>query len=133
VTVTGTITGTTDDGGGLDTYWIALWDDLEVKDSLQLTVPVGTTQPFTATLGFLGLYGTGYPGIGVHINETVGGSSIFYEDPFYPLDVPGSCGVVPTTTPIPVPTLSAWSLALLGAGVAGAAWVATRRRKKNHC
>src|SRR5262249_33045982 len=90
VTISGSITGDTDDGGGLDRVSFEVWDDGAMKDSEIVSVPVGTTQPVNVTLSFLGLYGSGAPGVGVLVSD-VGGANLFDQDPFFPTDVTGVC------------------------------------------
>lgn len=90
VNIKGVVTGTTDDGGGLDTVTYELWDDGEVKDSEVVSIPVGLSMAVDVTLEFEGLYKTGAPGVGVLESET--GLLI---DPFYPTDEAGTCSANP--------------------------------------
>ena len=86
--IVGTITGTDDDTGkSIDLVEFDLWDDGDLKDKTVLEVPVGETIPVDVTLSFKGLYGKGAPGVGVGAPEIDGG----YIDPFYPVDINGSC------------------------------------------
>ncbi len=90
-----TVTGDTDDGGGFDKIEFQVWDDGELKDSRTAEVRVGTTVDVNAFLSFVGLYGTGAPGVGIEIldldaaGDPVG--TLSYDDPFYPEDVDGPC------------------------------------------
>ncbi len=94
VTVAGKVTGTTDDGGGKDVITFQLWDDGTLKDSGDISVPVGQTIDFSVTLDFAGLYGHSAPGVGVYSSEV--GLRV---DPFYPTDRAGTCGGVLTVAP----------------------------------
>ncbi|WP_151525613.1 cell wall-binding repeat-containing protein [Serinicoccus kebangsaanensis] len=89
------ITGTTDDIGGFDRVEFQVWDDGTMKDSRILEVEVGTTRDLHAFLSFVGLYGTGAPGVGIMINDVDGAGSLVstldYVDPFFPDDVDGPC------------------------------------------
>lgn len=98
VTISGDVTGAVDDGGGVDQVSFQLWDDGSLKDSAVIDVPVGSTETVEVTLSFLGLYLSGAPGVGVLVREEPGGSVLFSEDPFFPIDVAGvcpSCGITP--------------------------------------
>ena len=89
------ITGTTDDVGGFDRVRFEVWDDGTLKDSRVLEVQVGTTRDVNAFLSFVGLYGTGAPGVGIIIRDVdadgdpVG--TLETVDPFFPDDVDGPC------------------------------------------
>ncbi|WP_134773377.1 cell wall-binding repeat-containing protein [Ornithinimicrobium flavum] len=92
--VNGTVTGTTDDGGGFDRLSFQVWDDGVLKDSREREVAVGSTVDLTAFLSFVGLYGTGAPGVGIIIEDITASGSDGYlalEDPFFPEDVDGPC------------------------------------------
>lgn len=89
VTISGTLTGTTDDGDGYDQVTFELWDDGELKDSKDVSVRVGETININITLAFDSLYGTLAPGVGVLVNDN--GNYIFILDPFYPQDIEGEC------------------------------------------
>jgi hypothetical protein len=91
VTISGQMTGTTDDGGGLDQVSFEVWDDGTMKDSQIVNIPVGTTQSVSVTLTFLGLYLSGAPGVGVVVNDIPGAGNLLVEDPFFPSDVVGVC------------------------------------------
>ena len=91
VTISGQITGTTDDGDGYDEVIFELWDDGEIKVSSELKVKVGETMNFKVTLSFESLYGTSVPGVGVYIYDLPSESEIYREDPFIPEDISGSC------------------------------------------
>lgn len=123
VNVTGNVTGTTDDGGGLDQITIELWDDGSNRATATTSVPVGTTQSINVTLGFDGAYGVGAAGIGVLVID--GGSTIFSIDPFVPTDVVGSCG----TQAIPVMSLPMLFGTGAGLTLAGMFGLRNRRRK----
>lgn len=99
VTVSGTLTGTNDDGGGNDIVIFELWDDGTLKDSANVSVAVGTTKSFSINMEFKGTYLTGAAGVGVYANEL--GWSV---DPFYPTDVIGSCNEHLLLSIIPVVT-----------------------------
>lgn len=90
VNIKGEVTGTTDDGNGLDNVTYELWDDGTLKDSETLSIPVDSTILVDVTLEFEGLYLTGAAGVGVYESETG-----LFEDPYYPTDVPGVCSVNP--------------------------------------
>lgn len=102
VTIAGYLTGTEDDGYGLDIVTFDLWDDGELKDSADVSVPVGETHSFNVTLGFSGRYLSGAPGVGVLANEV--GYSL---DPFYPEDIQGTCSVEAIKCWISPPTIVA--------------------------
>ncbi|GAA5161206.1 hypothetical protein GCM10011366_09090 [Ornithinimicrobium tianjinense] len=93
--VTTSVTGTVDDGGGFDRFRVEVWDDGVLKDSRDREVEVGTSRDIYSFLSFVGLYGTGAPGVGIVIDDIDGaGNSVgtlAYEDPFYPEDVDGPC------------------------------------------
>lgn len=91
VTVAGVVTGTTDDGGGMDVITFELWDDGTLMDSEDISVKVGRTASFSLTMGFIGLYGSIAPGVGVYAPELN-----WWIDPFYPMDQQGSCGYTVT-------------------------------------
>ena len=91
VTISGQITGTTDDGYGYDEVGFELWDDGEVKDSENLKVKVGETMNFKVTLSFESLYGTSVPGVGVYIYDLPERTEIYRNDPFIPENISGSC------------------------------------------
>lgn len=89
------VTGTTDDGGGFDRVRFEVWDDGVLMDSREREVAVGSTVDLAAFLSFVGLYGTGAPGVGIIVEDidASGGSggSLVVEDPFFPEDVDGPC------------------------------------------
>lgn len=93
--VNATVTGTTDDGGGFDRLRFEVWDDGMLMDAREREVAVGSTVDLTAFLSFVGLYGTGAPGVGIIIDDinAAGGSDgyLAVEDPFFPEDVDGPC------------------------------------------
>lgn len=91
VTLTGDVTGTVDDGGGLDQVALQVWDDGIKKDEVIVQIPVGTTQTIDESLSFLGLYLTGAPGVGVLVVDVPGGALLQNVDPFFPTDVAGVC------------------------------------------
>ncbi|NLG20793.1 MAG: cell wall-binding repeat-containing protein [Actinomycetales bacterium] len=90
-----TVAGTSDDGGGFDKMRVTLWDDGEIMDTRLLEIPVGQTVNRTAFLSFVGLYGTGAPGVGITLYEAdaagVAGATIDSKDPFIPEDQEGPC------------------------------------------
>lgn len=91
ITIAGSITGDVDDGGGVDQVGFELWDDGTMKDSGELDIPVGTTQPINVTLNFLGQYQTGAPGVGVLVYDLPSHTLLYVVDPFIPTDVAGVC------------------------------------------
>ena len=91
VTISGQIKGTEDDGDGYDAVSFQLWDDYQLKDSKDLKVKVGETMNFKVTLSFESLYGTSVAGVGIYVYDMPDESEIYYEDPFIPEDVTGSC------------------------------------------
>ena len=92
VTITGNITGVTDDGDGDDNITLELWDDGEVKDSKTIRIKVGTTQNIAVTLSFNSLYGTDASGVGIYIDEAQDSRNyMFSDDPFTPTDITGKC------------------------------------------
>lgn len=100
VTITGSIGGTVDDGGGFDQVQFELWDDGELKDFELVRIPVGVTRAVNVTLGFQGLYKTGAPGVGVYVYDLPDDQEpLFVEDPFFPTDVQGTCEV-PASVPV---------------------------------
>ncbi len=90
IRVTGQVTGVNDDGGGMDNVTFELWDDGQLKDSVEIQVPVGQTQQVDVTMAFAGRYLTGAAGVGVYAGE-IGLNS----DPFIPTDVAGTCETLP--------------------------------------
>lgn len=124
VRVVGQVSGTVNDGAGLDQIAIQLWDDGALRDSRALAIPVGATNAFDVTLTFSGQYGVGVPGVGIVIEDQPGGEQIYINDPFIPTDVPGSCGPGSVTA---VPTLSQGGMATLILLCAALAW--WRQRK----
>jgi len=93
VTIAGELNGTVDDGGGVDQVSFQLWDDGTLKDSATVDIPVGSTQPFSVTLSFLGLYLTGAAGVGVLVVDDPSAGILFDQDPFFPTDVAGVCPI----------------------------------------
>ncbi len=91
VTISGQITGTTDDGDGYDEVSFQLWDDYQLKDSKDLKVKVGETMNFKVTLSFESLYGTSVAGVGVYVYDMPDEVEIYSNDPFIPEDITGSC------------------------------------------
>ncbi|AXH95787.1 cell wall-binding repeat-containing protein [Ornithinimicrobium avium] len=93
--VKGSVTGDTDDGGGFDKIRVQVWDDGILKDARDTEVAVGTTMDVTAFLSFVGLYGTGAPGVGIEIVDIDGSgdpvATLSSDDPFFPEDVDGPC------------------------------------------
>lgn len=93
--VDATVTGTTDDVGGFDRFLVRVWDDGTIKDSRTAEVPVGATQDVTVFLSFMGLYGTGAPGVGIEILDVDGAGTelgqLSYDDPFFPDEQDGYC------------------------------------------
>ncbi|GAA4867892.1 cell wall-binding repeat-containing protein [Serinicoccus chungangensis] len=89
------LTGTTDDVGGFDRVRFEVWDDGTLKDSRILEVGVGTTRELNAFLSFVGLYGTGAPGVGIVISDVDADGDVVGTlesvDPFFPDDVDGPC------------------------------------------
>lgn len=93
--VTTTITGDTDDGSGFDRFRVQVWDDGTLKDERVREVAVGATMDVYTFLSFVGLYGTGAPGVGIVVEDVDGAdnpvSTLALEDPFFPDDVDGAC------------------------------------------
>lgn len=93
--VSGTYTGTTNDGSGFDDVRVVVWDDGVMKDSRDFEVAVGATVDVSTFLSFVGLYGSGAPGVGIQILDIDDAGSIvdglFSQDPFFPEDVDGPC------------------------------------------
>lgn len=92
--VDATVTGTTDDGGGYDQVRFEVWDDGVLKDSRVREVAVGTTMDLHVYLSFVGVYGTGAPGVGIVINDIDAAGVdhwVDWEDPYIPEDVDGVC------------------------------------------
>jgi hypothetical protein len=84
--ITGSVTGNTNDGNGLDEVSCSVWDDGEKKDEKSAFIPVGTTQNIDIKLSFEGVFGTSAPGVGIQCTELG-----VNEDPFYPQEVTGTC------------------------------------------
>ena len=122
INVTGTIQGTTDDGGGLDQIELQIWDDGALVASVPFSVPASGEHPFDIDASFEGLYATGAAGVGVYLLDMPGTGNLFSLDPFIPTDVPGSCAG--QTPPSPVPGPGGLALLLLGS-VLG--WFGVRR------
>ncbi|TWD16918.1 hypothetical protein FB557_0464 [Marihabitans asiaticum] len=108
VTIDATLTGTTDDGGGLDSVYFSLWDDGEIEAMYTAQVPVGETVNISVVLGFSGLYQLGAEGVGITVGEAEGARDLFREDPFIPEDSSGECnpddGPTATTSTSPSTT-----------------------------
>ncbi|MCW8925317.1 MAG: hypothetical protein OQJ84_03595 [Xanthomonadales bacterium] len=121
-TISGDVTGDTDDGGGLDSVTCEVWDDGALKDSETLTVPVGATQLLEFNLEFEGEFGTGAAGVGLVCNE-IG----FSADPFIPEEVAGSC----PSMAVGVPTMPRSGLLILVSliGLLGLSVLFMRRQK----
>ncbi|MCX7556651.1 hypothetical protein OS187_07420 [Xanthomonadaceae bacterium JHOS43] len=115
ITIAGSVTGTTDQGDGMDFITLELWDDGTLMDSAQVDVPVGDTISFNEILGFFGPYLTSASGVGVYIVDSDGSTSLFTSDPFVPVDeCAGAAHFSPTNVPAGSPT-SLTLLALLAA------------------
>ncbi|WP_395705887.1 hypothetical protein [Casimicrobium huifangae] len=114
-----TVTGTTDDGGGLDNVFFTIWDDGVQKYNRTVQVAVGQTASFPITVSYGGLVGSTALGIGVYVGESQGSGNLLAIDPFVPL--PGC--QVPTSSPT---TLIAMMLSVLGL----AGFALSRRRGK---
>jgi hypothetical protein len=115
-----TVTGTTDDGGGNDTVFFSIYDDLVRTFQQSFAVPVGQTRSFTIAASYGGSVGGAIDGIGIFLSETnVDNGELIFIDPFQPTQV--SCAV-PTSSVGFAPLL-----ALLLASVVGFRLV---RRKK---
>jgi RHS repeat-associated protein len=66
-----------------------LWDDGILKDSKTISIPNGVTRQVDISLGFLGYYLHGAPGVGIYVDEGAGRYRL--SDPFYPVDAQGNC------------------------------------------
>lgn len=122
INVQGEVTGTVDQGGGMDFIVIEIWDDGELKDSAQVDVPVGDVISFDEALGFLGAYLTDADGVGVYVTDS-NGATLFDEDPFIPANF---CHT--HTAPVVVPASSTTQLALLALLAALGGLLVLRRR-----
>jgi len=128
VSVTGnvTVTGATNDGGGLDNFVVELWDDQVRKANTHFSVPVGTTQTFSFSFTVPGKVGTSAPGVGIYVPEVDNGSGVTAVDPFFPTPISG-CVIGQALN---VPTMSTGGLvALAGMLAALAGWLGFGRRK----
>ena len=90
VTFTFTVTGTVNDGSGMDSVTVMIWDDGVVMAERSYQVPVGTTQTVTDQLFWSGPIGTSAPGIGVCLRDSPGGVYLECVDPFFTEEVSSS-------------------------------------------
>jgi hypothetical protein len=97
-----TVTGTVDDGGGNDVVWFTIFDDNIEKFAQQISVPVGTTTTTVVSVNYPGTIGTVFPGIALLVGELRDDSNLVDVDPFFPTPsgAGGAClvGAIPTTS-----------------------------------
>lgn len=130
VFVTGDLsfTGSVDDGGGLDSVLLEIWDDGALKFTDTFELAVGSSGSFHFEAFYAGLVGTAAPGIGVYVSD--GGNTVISLDPFFlphyadPGQCRENCG--PTGA---VPEPATWAMMLMGFGATGFALRKGRRRK----
>ncbi len=112
-----TITGSTDDGGGMDQAAFQIYDDGTLKFQQLLSVLVGDTQTFHVVTQYPGLIAGGAPGLGLVVADMPGGSFDLIIDPFFlphysdPSQCTVNCGIVPEPGSL---LLSALGLGALG-------------------
>ncbi len=86
-----TVTGTVDDGGGNDVVWFTIFDDNVEKFAQQISVPVGSTTTTVVNVNYPGGVGGSAPGIGLLLGEARDASDLFDLDPFFPTASGGAC------------------------------------------
>lgn len=86
-----TVTGTVDDGGGNDVVWFTVFDDGVEKFAQQISVPVGSTTTTVVSVSYPGGVGGSAPGIGLDLGELRGDDDLFEIDPFFPTATGGAC------------------------------------------
>lgn len=86
-----TVTGTVNDGGGNDVVWFTIFDDGVEKFARQISVPVGSTTTTVINVNYPGGIGGSAPGIGLELGELRGDSDLFEIDPFFPTATGGAC------------------------------------------
>jgi PEP-CTERM motif-containing protein len=124
-----TFTGTTDDGGGMDSVSLQIYDDFDLKFDQAYSLAVGDTGTFHFSTSYPGLVGTIAPGIGIYAVDN--GDYAVVLDPYYlphysdPSQCQRDCGPVGS-----VPEPSTWAMMLFGFGMAGGAMRFSRRKVK---
>lgn len=96
-----TVTGTVDDGGGNDVVWFTIFDDNIEKFAQQISVPVGTTTTTVVNVNYPGQVGTVIPGIALLLGEFRDDGSLQDIDPFFPTNSGGGAclgAAIPTTS-----------------------------------
>jgi hypothetical protein len=117
-----TVTGTVDDGGGNDVVWFTIFDDNIEKFAQQISVPVGTTTTTVVNVNYPGGVGGSAPGIGLLLGETRGDDNLIDVDPFFPTATGGTC------LGTQIPTTSGSTLLLLAALIVALSVPLLRRR-----
>ena len=117
-----TVTGTVDDGGGNDVVWFTIFDDNIEKFAQQISVPVGTTTTTVVSVNYPGGVGGSAPGIGLLLGETRGDDNLIDVDPFFPTATGGTCGAAQ------IPATSGSTLLLLAALIVALSVPLLRRR-----
>ena len=117
-----TVTGTVDDGGGNDVVWFTVYDDGIEKFARQISVPVGSTTTTVVNVNYPGGIGGSAPGIGLQLGELRGDADLFDIDPFFPTATGGAC------LGTPIPTTGGSTLLLLAALIVALSVPLLRRR-----
>jgi hypothetical protein len=119
VTMSASVTGTTDDGGGNDVVCGVVFDDGDVVASQCFDIPVGSTVVQQFFFQWVGPTGGDAPGVGLYIIDATDaafpdeGPTLAFIDPFFV---------------VPVPTLSEWAqILMLALLVGGGLWTLRRR------
>lgn len=118
INIVGDVSGTNDLGGGSDQIRFSVYDDGAELDFEIVSIVVGQTVTIDVDLGFEGLYGQGAPGVGVYVFDGPSadfGQVLFDSDPFFPVDVAGTCGgaPIPLEPATPIPVNSPWAIGVL--------------------
>lgn len=129
VTYTISVTGTTDDGGGMDQVQVQIWDDGVMKTTANHSLAVGATTQFTNTVNWSGPIGSFALGVGVILADLPGGTYLDVEDPFV-LEGEEDCEdatPIPPREPIPM-TGTSGLLVMIGLLAAVGVFVLLRQR-----
>lgn len=97
VTVSMTVTGTTDDGGGRDSLRLVVYDDYVLKGSTDLTVSIGSATTRSVAVSWEGPIGTVVPGVGIYLLDQPGGATLDFVDPYSPPILTCNVSVAPSS------------------------------------